>query len=551
MISWIQNHLIRHGRWIFLTLLAVIIVAFVFTIGNTPGCTTSQSGYEENLFYGYDLNSKHEMETLGKKVYLSNILNTGRPFQNEQQAQSRLIRRIALLHLANEVGIPVPLENSLAKFIQSKAAFRGPDGQFSRDAYTSFIDRIETNPNIQQGLIIQVLEEDYQIEQVGKVLFGPGYLLPSEALSQVQLNETTLKITTAELSYSDFDPEIPFDDNKLEQFYMTNLKRYEIPERIQASYIKFPVAQYVDLATEFSEDDLREHFTANRARFVAAYKAAQPRIENDESEASTSPTVTFEDVRNDVVADLITKTAQKFANKAAQDFALALYRNDIRLNTPEFQQLLDKQNLEITEIAPYTAEEARSSQLSAEMLKSAFALNEKRYFSDAYELTDGFGVLLFSNRIPPELPAYETVKEAVKADFIAEEKRRLFNARGKEIESELSALLAAETEFNSAAETLGLNVTTNKAFKISEAPRAVNRAALQRAQSMAEGELSPMITSGDSGLFVYIDEKNTPEIEVDNEKLAQTSNSLQQYAALISSSTLINELITKGFPKEE
>jgi hypothetical protein len=31
MISWIQHHLIRHGRWIFLTLLALIIVAFVFT----------------------------------------------------------------------------------------------------------------------------------------------------------------------------------------------------------------------------------------------------------------------------------------------------------------------------------------------------------------------------------------------------------------------------------------------------------------------------------------------------------------------------------------
>jgi hypothetical protein len=55
MISWIQHHLIRHGRWVFLSLLAVIIVAFVFTIGNTPGCTTDRSGYEENLYYGIDL----------------------------------------------------------------------------------------------------------------------------------------------------------------------------------------------------------------------------------------------------------------------------------------------------------------------------------------------------------------------------------------------------------------------------------------------------------------------------------------------------------------
>ena len=60
MISWIQNHLIRHGRWIFISLLVVIIVAFVFTIGNTPGCTTNRSNYVAENFFGYDLNSPNE-----------------------------------------------------------------------------------------------------------------------------------------------------------------------------------------------------------------------------------------------------------------------------------------------------------------------------------------------------------------------------------------------------------------------------------------------------------------------------------------------------------
>ena len=551
MISWIQNHLIRHGRWIFLTLLAIIIFAFVFTIGNTPGCTTNKSNYEENLFYGYDLNSIHEMEVLGQKVALSNILNTGRPIQNEQQFQSRLIHRIALLHLADKIGIPVPSSNTLAKSIQSKAAFRGPDGQFSRDAYTRFVDRVETDPSMQQGLIIQVLEEDYRIEKVESVLSGPGYLLPSEALAQVQLNETTLKITTAEIDYSDFEPEITYDPDALNSFYINNIKRYEIPERIQASYVRFPTAQYIRPADNFSEEDLRKHFVANRARFVAAYQAAQPQTDDAEPEAATPPTVTLEDVRSDVINDLTTKTARKLANTTAQNFALTLYRNNIKLNTPEFKELLDKQNLEVTEIAPYTAEEASSRKLSAEMLKAAFALNEKRYFSDAYELDDGFGVLLFSKRIPPEIPPYEAVEETVKADFSAEEKRRLFNEHGKALENELSALLDAETEFSAAAEVLELAVKTYEAFKINEAPRTINQAVLQRAQTMQAGELSPMITAGDSGLFVYIDEKTVPEIDADNEGLKQTSRFLKQLSVFTRSSTLTNELITQGFPQEE
>ena len=546
MISWIQNHLIRHGRWIFITLLAIVIVAFVFTIGNTPGCTTNRSGYEEKLFYGYDLNSEHDMEELVKKVQISTILNTGRPPQNQQQFESNIARRIALLHLADETGIPAPSENSLARYIQSKAAFRGPDGQFSRDAYTQFVDNIDSNPQIQQDLIVIVLEEDYRIEQVENVLSGPGYFLNSEALSQVQLNETTLEITTATISYSEFAPEMSLGEDVLVQFYENNIKRYEIPKRVQASYIKFPTEKYVDQASAFSEEALRKHYITNRARFVAAYEAAQPPKETTESEEPTAPEVTFEDVRTEVTADLTDKATQKLANQAAQEFALTLYRNDIKRDSPEFRKLLDETGLNVIEIPPYTAEEARVQTLPAQMLESAFALSEKRYFSDAYKIENGFGVLILSGQMPPKIPEYEAVAEKVEADYTAEEKRRLFNEEGKQRKDELSALVYAGTEFTSAAETLGLNITQHEAFKVSEASREIDPAVLQRAKNMKEGDISPMITSGDSGIFVYIKTKAIPEIAADDEKLAQTSNFLKRYAAFISSSALLNELVTKG-----
>ena len=170
--------------------------------------------------------------------------------------------------------------------------------------------------------------------------------------------------------------------------------------------------------------------------------------------------------------------------------------------------------------------------------------------SDAYEIEDGFGILILSGRLPPEIPAYETVVDAVKADYSAEEKRRLFNEKGKSLKSELSALMDAGTEFTTAAEALGLNITTNEAFKVNEAPRTSNQAVLQRAQNMKEGELSPMITSGDSGIFVYIDKKTMPEIEAENEELSQTGTFLQRYATFISSSALLNELVSKGLTLE-
>jgi peptidyl-prolyl cis-trans isomerase D len=543
MISWIQNHLIRHGRWIFLSLLAVIIVAFVFTIGNTPGCTSDQNAYREQKFYGYDLNSQHQMGIVSEKVSLSALLNTGRPIQSEQQFQSQLTSRIALLHLADEIGVPTPDQKTLENHIKTMAPFRGPDGAFSRDAYTSFVDNIESNPRMPQGLFVTVLEEDYRIEQISHALSGPGYMLTSEALAESQRSETSLKLSTAEISYAAFTPEVAADQDALIAYYTANSNRYEIAERIQASYIKFDAANYADQVVVAEDSELRAHFIANRARFVAAYEADQPKAEDTEAE---KPAVTFEDVRDAVMSDLAAESAMRIANEAAQAFAYKLYRDEIELESAAFNKLLNESSLTLSEIPPYTAEGAKRRALSTEMLEAAFTLTSKRYFSDAYAIDGGFGVLIYKGRIEPEIPAFETVAAVVSADYTAEEKRRLFNDNGERLETELKAKIAAGSTFIEAAEALELNVTANDAFKIGEAPRTFNQAALRQAVSMAAGELSPMLTSGDSGIFVYVEEKSVPEIAADDEKLTQAQGFLQRYASYVSSSALINELVARG-----
>ncbi len=94
MISWIQIHLMRHGRWLFLSLLAIIIVAFVFTIGNTPGCSANESNYQAQYFYGIDLNSKRASQPIIDTTSLSVFLNS-RQLRNNQEFQSEVMSRIA------------------------------------------------------------------------------------------------------------------------------------------------------------------------------------------------------------------------------------------------------------------------------------------------------------------------------------------------------------------------------------------------------------------------------------------------------------------------
>lgn len=544
MISWIQNHLIRHGRWIFLSLLALIIVAFVFTIGNTPGCTSDRTAYQELDYYGYDLNSNRDIEPMAQRTSLSAMLN-GQQIRGDQQFQAEVMARIAILALGERLNLPAPQQSTLSEYIQTKAAFRGPDGNFSPDAYTRFVDNMESNPQLSQGVIVRTLEEDYMIEQIRDVLAGPGYVLPSEAKLQVQNNETTLSLDTAQFAYADFEPEIDTNEEALKTYYNSQSSRYQIPERIQASYLSFPSAAYTDSVDEATEAELRQHFISNRSRFVEAFKSTLDEAEQAEA------TVTFDDVKDAVAKDYKIKQAKRAAHEAAQNFALNLYRNEIKRDSAGFNKFLNENGYSLIEIEPYTASGANQRALSSEMLQSAFALSNDRYFSDAYEIEDGFAVLIYQGRIAPEIPAFEAVKDEVITDFKSEEKRRLYSEKGASLQSELEAKMAEGLDFKAAAEALDLSVQSFEAFKVAEAPRELNPSVIQQAISLKPGSVSPMIRTGAVGTFIHLNTKEVPEIGPENEAYTQSLDFLSNLTSYLSANSLGNELVSEGLPAED
>ena len=67
---------------------------------------------------------------------------------------------------------------------------------------------------------------------------------------------------------------------------------------------------------------------------------------------------------------------------------------------------------------------------------------------------------------------------------------------------------------------------------------------------MQPGEVSQMITSGGTGIFVYLIEKLVPDIAPEDEELAQAEEYLSRFSAYTSGSGYANELVFQGLPKE-
>jgi hypothetical protein len=183
-------------------------------------------------------------------------------------------------------------------------------------------------------------------------------------------------------------------------------------------------------------------------------------------------------------------------------------------------------------------------------LESAFKLGGNRYYSDAYAVDGGFSVLLYEGRIAPEIPEFEAVQSEVTNDYKTDEKRRLFNEKGESLQAELKTKIVEGIDFDEAAKALGLGTASFDTFSVQDAPRELSRSALQMAQGMQSGDVSPMLTSDGIGIFVYLANKTVPEIASDNEELKQAEDFLARYAAYTSGSSFANELVFLGLPEE-
>lgn len=541
MISWIQDRLIRHGRWIFLTLLTVIIVTFVFTTGNTPGCTTDRSAYRKLLYYGIDMNSPLERDVLLKKLSLSAFLNDRQAPDNQS-----LEIRIALLHLADTIGVGTPDQETLADYIETKVAFLDENNVFSPDKYTSFVDQVNSNPEIPQGLVITVLEEDYRIRQIASVIAGPGYLLPSEVKTLLQRNRTRFTVATAESDYAAFSPEMEPTEEELRTYYNMDPSRYEQPEQIRAGYVFFQSDLMEDPLELPSETDLREHFIANRSQFIDNHTVA----DTSEKEKAGPTHITYSDVRDAVAADFLAEQKAQIANRKAHTFALTLYNDSIQRDSPAFNELLNEYGLQLIEIEPYAATDIGSRKLPTEMLKSAFRLGGNRYYSDPYPLDGGYGLLISKGRIPSKIPSFETVKDAVTEDYTVEKKRLLFNEKGESLKADLESAIDKGTDFVKAAEALGLRTRSYETFSAEEAPEELNPKVFQQLYQMRSGEISPMLLTGPTGIFAYLEDADTPEIASDDEALIQAKEQLKHYSTNISALSYSSELVSRGLPEK-
>lgn len=506
MITSLQTFFLKHNKWLFSALLVVIIVTFVLTIGNQSffgGSSTVRA--ESREYYGYDLNSSDDLQAIGRNGAISAQLHPELGIRGPNLQQYSILR-VSALGLANELGIQPPNSEQLEDYIQSLAIFQSPGGEgFDAERYNQFRSFMAARMGGEASLA-KVLREDYRIAQVREAFAGPGYVVPFSIEQQYEQSETTWDVALAQRAYADFQPELDPDEETLRALYEADPARFSIPEKMEVSAARFQAEAFLDQVPAPTDSELEQYF--NRYRF---------RYSEPPAEGETEPAeVTLDAVRDEVVADYREEQARQLAQDASDQFATALYENQVARDSEAFTRLLEEYNGTLEPLPPFSRENPPlESGIDASAFNSMWIhATGDRYFSDIAPTADGAALLILEEVHPETIPLFEKVTAAVEEAWIAEERRRLFAEAAQEWESEIKQALAGGTSFQEAAEAAGFTVSDPEPFLRKETPVELSRLQLaSELTGLGPEEASPIVLTRDSAAMVYVEEMERPEVD--------------------------------------
>ncbi|MFM1747693.1 MAG: hypothetical protein RLZZ188_1359 [Verrucomicrobiota bacterium] len=557
MITWIQKYFQHHFKAVFAVLLAVTIVAFVFTIGAAPGLgSADRRAAADRPFFGYNLSLQSEQERLMGDAGLSANLRVGAFGQLDgEQIQNYAFQRAATLHLADQWHIPAATTAEITEQIKTLRMFAGQDGQFDAKAYQTFRDNLKTNPRgIREADIVRVVGDDVRAEKVQNLLSGPGYVLPAEIRNQLARADTSWTLATATADYTSYKPEIAVTDKALTEYFEQAGGRYDIPPQAVVEILDFPALDFLAKVT-LTDADVRAFYDANPSRFPKPADSAKKDANTPQVTPPADPAADFAAVKPQVESALRFERAQKLSAKAASDLSLALF--EAKARTPEAVAAFLSSRKLVTKPVPPFSRDGSPAELagSSEAIAEAFRLNKDRPASDAISTPTGSLILVWKDSRASRKPLFPEVKEKVTADYTEGERRRKFIEQGKAAKAAYEARLkAGETleQATSAVATstgLKLEVKAVPAFTLRSRPQDLDFSILGALERLEKGGLSDMVVAGDKGVLVLAVDKQAPDTSDKNPRFSESREQIASFSARMGASSVLSELVEQEMKK--
>ena len=382
-----------------------------------------------------------------------------------------------------------------------------------------FVKAVLQPKGMDAGDFESFVEHDLVIDQLRQAMGLTGrFITAQEAAAVYQHQYQELSAQIVFFSASNYLASVPVSPAIVDQFYTNYLAEYRLPDRVQVSYVTFPVTNFMAGAEQkLSKTNLDEQVEAIYRQYGT----------NAFPEAKT-PGAAKEKIRD----ALIRQQALADARQQADEFANAVFNVD-PVRPENLAAIAKPKGLAVHLTAPFSIEYGPAEFTApAAFMKAAFGLTPDEPLAGPIIGRDAVYVIALAQQLPSEIPLLSQIRARVTRDYQLHEATLRAQQAGTNFVQTLRGGLAGGNGFSSVCTAAGLHPEVLPPFSLSttDLPELGDRVTLNHLKSVAFstpiGHASNFETTDDGGFIVCV----KSQLPVDINAMI---GSLPQFAAAI------------------
>ena len=517
----------RHQNWLWLIIIAVIIVSFVIFFSpdaqwSGSGRSTAQVNF--GSIDGKPIGHDEFMEAYAESKLNEFFRNTSGKWPGNEEAvqqslQRNAIYRVLLVKKLKELDIKVS-ETAVARLAHDRIGDY-PLANFAKD-------------HLQNGGVTiedfeRFMRHEAGIQQlVGVAALSAKMLNPQEAEVLYRKENQEVATEVAIFSSSNLLDKVTLAPGVVGQFYTNRLAAYRLPERIQVSYLDFAASNF--LADADKQISQITNFNANINEYY--FKQGTNFFKDTNGVALLEPAA-----KQKIRQEIRDNYALKAAHRKASEFGNSLFEQPQPNRADNLDKLAAAGGLTVKVSPPFDrAKGLEESEFPPMFRQKAFALTKE----DPIQFVPIVGehavyLIALKNKIPSEQQPFDKVQEKVAADYKNSQALDMARRAGQNFYTAATNGLAIKKTFSELAVEAKAKVLAVPPFSpsMTSLPGWDEKISLRLLQNYAAelepGKVSNFIPQPDGGIVLYLRDKLPIEVAKMQKELPDFLNRLRVY----------------------
>ena len=398
----------KHQTWLWAVIITVIIISFVIFFSPYSKMNDNRQVAANWGSINGEKVTQEEYVKAYKEICLRAFFMTGNWPDDEARKQGGDVEResfqwLLLKQKQKELGIHISTD-AVAQ------GARAMISQFQRSGITSpemFINLVLKPRGYEVEDLERFVRHYMGLEElIATVGLGGKLVTPQEIRDLYKRENEQLETAAVFFSASNYLASVSVAPDAVMQFYTNRQAGYRIPDRVQVSYVRFDLTNFLAEATQdlakMTNLDLQidEMYKQGGTNFLREWKAQTP-----------------EEARRNIRVDTLRKLQMQGARKKALEFATPLFDMD-PVRTDNLDKLAKEKGLTVQITEPFDQRDGPSElAVGQDFAAKAFARTPVEPFAGPIVGMDGVYVIAFNKKIPSEIPALDKIRARVEKDY--------------------------------------------------------------------------------------------------------------------------------------